>query len=51
LTPENRLILKKELADSFIIESINDKLIYLDEDQRNKVEEFIDQIMKRDKKN
>ena len=51
LTPQNRLILKKELADSFIIESINDKLIYLDEDQRNKVEEFIDKIMKRDKKN
>jgi hypothetical protein len=51
LTPENRLILKKELADSFIIESINDKLIYLDEDQRNQVEEFVDQIMKRDKEN
>ena len=50
LTPANRAILKKELADSFMIESINDKLIYLNEDQRNEVENFIDNFIKQNKK-
>jgi hypothetical protein len=49
LTPENKIILKKELADSFLIESINDKLIYLDEAQRTEVENFIDEILKQKK--
>jgi len=46
LTDKNRAILKKELADSFMIESINDKLIYLNEAQRNEVETFIDNFIK-----
>jgi hypothetical protein len=46
----NRDILKKELADSFLIEGINDKLIYLDEAQRNQVENFIDKLLQ-DKNN
>ena len=50
LTDKNRAILKKELADSFIIESINDKIIYLNEDQRNEVENFIDNFIKQNKK-
>jgi len=50
LTDKNRAILKKELADSFIIESINDKIIYLNEDQRNEVETFIDNFIKLNKK-
>lgn len=49
LTPENKLILKKELEDSFLIESINDKLMYMDEAQRNEVENFIDKILKQKK--
>jgi len=47
LTAQNKLVLKKELADSFLIEGINDKLIYLDEAQRNQVENFIDEILKK----
>jgi hypothetical protein len=47
LSPVNRDILKKELADSFMIEAINDKLIYLDEAQRNQVENYIDEILKK----
>jgi len=47
LSPVNRDILKKELADSFMIEGINDKLIYLDESQRIQVENFIDEILKK----
>jgi uncharacterized protein YfkK (UPF0435 family) len=50
LTPVNRAILKKELADSFMIESINDKLMLMNELQRNEVENLIEQILKRDKK-
>lgn len=49
LTPENREIFKKELADSFMIESINDKLIYLDESQRNQVELFIEELLNQNK--
>jgi ribosomal protein S8 len=50
LTTENNAILKKELADSFIIEGINDKLMLMNELQRNEVENLIEQILKRDKK-
>ncbi len=50
LTDENKAILKKELADSFIIEGINDKLMLMNELQRNEVENLIEQILKRDKK-
>lgn len=50
LTPENKIILKKELADSFLIESINDKLMLMDEAQRNEVENLIEKILKKDKK-
>ena len=50
LTQENKAILKKELADSFIIEGINDKLMLMNEGQRNEVENLIEQILKRDKK-
>jgi hypothetical protein len=50
LTPENKVILKKELADSFLIEGINDKLMLMNEEQRNEVEQLIEKILKRDKK-
>jgi ribosomal protein S8 len=50
LTAENKAILKKELADSFLIEGINDKLMLMNELQRNEVENLIEQILKRDKK-
>jgi hypothetical protein len=50
LSAVNREILKKELADSFLIEGINDKLIYLDEAQRIQVENFIDKLLQ-DKNN
>lgn len=50
LTDENKAILKKELADSFLIEAINDKLMYMNELQRNEVDLFIEEILKRDKK-
>ena len=42
-----KLVLKKELADSFLIEGINDKLMLMDEAQRNQVENFIDEILKK----
>jgi len=46
LTAQNKLILKKELADSFLIEGINDKLMLMNEEQRNQVENYIDEILK-----
>ena len=39
-----------ELADSFMIEGINDKLMLMNELQRNEVENLIEKILKRDKK-
>jgi len=33
-----------------MIESINDKLIYINEDQRNEVETYIDNFIKQNKK-
>lgn len=50
LTAQNKLVLKKELADSFLIEGINDKLMLMNEQQRNEIETLIDDILKRDKK-
>jgi hypothetical protein len=50
LTAENKEILKKELSDSILIEGINDKLMLMNELQRNEVENLIEQILKRDKK-
>ena len=50
LTAQNKIILKKELADSFLIEGINDKLMLMNEIQRTEVENLIEQILKRDKK-
>lgn len=50
LSAENKAILKKELTDSFLIEGINDKLMMMNELQRNEAENFIDYILNRDKK-
>lgn len=46
LSLENREILKKELSDSFTIEAIHDKLVYLDDTHRADVENYIDNIIK-----
>ena len=48
LKDENREALKKELKDSFIFEAINDKLIYLDENQRLEVESYIENLIKKE---
>lgn len=45
LKDESREILKKELGDSFIIEAINDKLMHLDESQRDLIENLMDKII------
>ena len=49
LGAENVEILKKELADSFIIEAINDKLVHLENDQRQMIESLIDAMIKGEK--
>jgi len=49
LSEENRIVFKKELKDSFLIEAINDKLIHLDENEKIEVENFIDLIIKKSK--
>ena len=49
LSEENRIVFKKELNDSFLIEAINDKLIHLDQNQKLEVENFIDLIIKKNK--
>lgn len=46
LNDESRIILSKELEDSLSFDSINDKLIYLDNDQRNMVEDIISEMIK-----
>jgi hypothetical protein len=45
LKDESREILKKELGDSFIIEAINDKLMHLDESQRDLIENLMDKMI------
>jgi hypothetical protein len=45
LTRESRDILNMELEDSFIIDAINDKLIHLDNSQRNQIESLIDSMI------
>jgi hypothetical protein len=42
---ENRKVLDMELKDSIILEAINDKLIHLDENQRNVIEELMDRFI------
>lgn len=42
---ENRRVLDTELKDSIILEAINDKLIHLDESQRNVIEELMDRFI------
>jgi hypothetical protein len=49
LSEENRIVFKKEMSDSFLIEAINDKLIYLDENEKLEVENFIDLLIKKSK--
>jgi len=50
LSPEKKDILKKELSDSILIESINDKLMMMNDIQRNEVELLIEKILKQNKK-
>lgn len=47
LSEENRKVLKEELEDSFTIEAIHDKLVYLDDVHRADVENYIDNIIKK----
>ena len=46
LTEEKRKIYKQELSDSLAIDSINDQLMLLDNDQRVNIEEMLDAILK-----
>lgn len=46
LAKENRLTLEKELSESLTFEAINDKLIHLDNNQRNFIENIIDAFIK-----
>lgn len=46
LSDSSKKILKQELADSFLIEAINDKLIHLNNQQRTEVESFIEKLIK-----
>ena len=45
LNPESREALEKELTDSFTFDAINDKLIYLDNTQREFIETILDAII------
>jgi hypothetical protein len=45
LTERSREILKNELAQSFNIEAINDKMVHLEPYELDAVEQFIDQII------
>lgn len=49
LKEENREALKKELKNSFTFEAINDKLIYLDDAQREDVENYIENLIRKQK--
>jgi hypothetical protein len=49
LGKENVEQLKKELADSFVIEAINDKLVHLNNDQKQLIENLIDAMIKGEK--
>lgn len=49
LSEENKIVFKKELNDSFLIEAINDKLIHLDQNKKLEVENFIDLLIKKSK--
>jgi hypothetical protein len=46
LSDESRKILTEETADSLIFDSIQDKLIHLDNKQRQMIEEIIESIIK-----
>lgn len=46
MNKENREVLEKELEDSLSFDAINDKLIYLDNDQRAFVEELLDAMIR-----
>lgn len=46
LTDENRAILTEELNDSLLFEAINDKLVRLDNAQRDLIENIIDGLIR-----
>lgn len=46
LNDESRKVLSKELEDSLAFDSINDKLIYLDNEQRSIIEDVISGMIK-----
>lgn len=45
LGPENKVALQNELASSIFLEAINDKLIHLNNEQKDFVENLIDSII------
>lgn len=46
LTEESREVLKEELKDTLVFDSINDKLIHLTNEQRMFIEDILDSMIK-----
>lgn len=51
LGDKTREIYKTELSDSLGIDAINDKLMVLNNDQRNEIEDYLNKLIKNDKTN
>lgn len=49
LGDKTREIYKTELSDSLSIDSINDKLIMLTNEQRNEIEDYLNELIKKTK--